>query len=608
MPGTGWKRWTDGWRRLAQRIYLNDVMVVSKSVFSWAPLVGPAYFLNAHDAPHSLFFLNQFDQALRDGVLYPRWGVDFALGYGYPLFNIYSTLVLYVAEGFHLLGASLTGAVKLTYIVGTILSGLTMYVFGKRVLGAQGGVVAAVVYMYAPYRLLDIYVRSAFAEFCAFSLLPLILLLFYDLAERHSFRRLVLASLAYAALFLTHAATAFVFTLLLIPYVGLLVLSRIRTGWRGALRLAGVSLSAAIFALALASVFLLPMIAEKGYIMERQWTQGSFGYAKHFVYPSQLFSPYWGYGYAGEGLQDEMSLQLGIAATALATIGTVWCLWNRVAGRGQVAFFVVASLVIVAAVMPAARSVWEVLPLAAFVQFPWRLLGLAVLTMSFASGAAVHGFVGERPGTTDHLDARVAVLVLAVILISYGYTLPQYTEPSARSEQSVAIIDFETFYPPDRVGMTIWAAEQPHDSPLVEQYLAGLSLVKAVALTEGAEVEMVRHGAASEEVRVSSPSGTELQFYTYYFPGWRGYVDGREAEVYPSGPHGLITMHVPPGEHQASIRFGDTPVRLAGTALSTVSLVVALVILGRRRVRRGIDIIARRPEEVNITRDYPSGD
>jgi hypothetical protein len=81
MPGSGWKRWTDGWRRLAERLDWNIVLVVALSVFAWAPLVGPAYFLNAHDAPHSLFFLNQFDQALRDGVLYPRWGVDFALGY-----------------------------------------------------------------------------------------------------------------------------------------------------------------------------------------------------------------------------------------------------------------------------------------------------------------------------------------------------------------------------------------------------------------------------------------------------------------------------------------------------------------------------------------------
>jgi uncharacterized membrane protein len=383
------------WRGLAQGLDGHLILVLVLSVFAWAPLVGPAYFLHAHDAPHSIFFLNQFDQALRDGVLYPRWGVDFALGYGYPLFDIYSSLAFYVAEAFHLLGVGLTGAIKLTYAMAFVLSGLTMYAFGKRVLGRRAGVLAAVVYMYAPYRVLDIYVRSAFAEFCAYSFLPLILLLFYDLAERPSVRRLVLASLGYAALILTHAATALIFTLLLVPYVVFLICSRIRTGWLHTLRLAGLSLLAASFALLLAAIFLLPMVAEKGYVVESQWTQGSFGYAKHFVYPSQLFSPYWGYGYAGEGLADEMSLQLGMAATTLTIAGAAYALRRKVRGRAQIAFFLVAAVVVVAAMMPAALRLWEVLPLAAFVQFPWRLLGLAALTMSFLSGGAIFAIAGS---------------------------------------------------------------------------------------------------------------------------------------------------------------------------------------------------------------------
>jgi uncharacterized membrane protein len=567
------------WRRLAIKLDWSALLVVIFSVFAWAALVGPAYFLNAHDAPHSIFFLNQFDQALRDGVLYPRWGVDFALGYGYPLFNIYSTLPLYVAEAFHLLGASLTGAIKLTYISAFMLSGLTMYAFGKRVLGAQAGLVAAVVYMYAPYRLLDIYVRSAFAEFCALSFLPLVLLLFHDLVQRPSPRRVVLASLAYAALFLSHVATAFIFSMLLVPYVAFLVFSKIKAGWVPTLRVAGLSAAAALFSLALASIFLLPMIAEKAFIVEGQWTQGSFGYAKHFVYPSQLFSPYWGYGYAGEGLADEMSLQLGMAATTLATVGAACSLSRQTRGRSHVVFFLAASVVVVATMMPAAESLWEILPLAAFVQFPWRLLALAVLTMSVLSGGAVNSVLGDSSAADRGLDARVAVLGLVIVLVSYGYTVPQYTEPSSRSEQPVAIIDFESFYPPDRVGMTIWAQEQPQDTPLVEQYLAGEPLVKAMALDEGAQVEMVRHGAASEEVFVNSPDDTELRFLTYYFPGWRGFVDGREVGIYPSGPHGLITMIVPAGEHNVLIRFGDTPARLLGALVSVASLLLALGIL-----------------------------
>jgi uncharacterized membrane protein len=562
------------------------LLLVALSVFAWAPLVGPPYFLNAHDAPHGVFFLNQFDQAIRDGVLYPRWGVDFALGYGYPLFNIYSTLAFYVAEVFHLLGAGLTAAVKLTYILGFILSGLTMYAFAKRVFGAEAGVLAGVVYIYVPYHLLDVYVRSGFAEFFALVFLPLILLLFYDLIEQRRVHHLALTGLAYSGLLLTHAATAFIFTMLLVPYVAFLIFSRIRIGRVELLRLIGLSLGAAALALALSSIFLLPMLMEKGYIVESQWTQGSFGYAKHFVYPSQLFSPFWGYGYAGEGLQDEMSLQLGVLATVLALVGVTYSLYKRVNGKGQIAFFLVASLLIILAMMPAALPLWEALPLAAFVQFPWRLLGLAALTVSFLSGSAVHAFSGTPSSEYRGRCPGLVVLSLIVILASHSYTLPEYTAPSPRSEQPVAVIDFESFYPPDRVGMTAWVTEQPHDTPLVEQYLAGKPLIKARALDAGATVEMVRHGGASEEIRVNSPAGTEVQLYTYYYPGWRGYVDGQEVETYPTGPHGLITLQVPPGEHQVMIRFGDTLVRVVGAAISLLGFLLVLLVLIGDTVRR----------------------
>jgi len=565
--------------RLADTISWNAVLVVTLSVFAWAPLVGPPHFLNAHDARHSVFFLNQFDQAIRDGVLYPRWGVDFALGYGYPLFNIYSTLAFYVAETFHLLGAGLTASVKLTYMLGFILSGLTMYAFAKRVLSPKAGVLAGVVYTYVPYRLLDVYVRSALAEFFAFVFLPLILLFFYQLVEGRRLRYLSLAGLAYAGLFLTHAATAFVFTMLLVPYVAFLIVSKLRAGWKEVLHLAGLSLGASALALGLSSIFLLPMLAEKGYIVETQWTQGSFGYAKHFVYPSQLFSSFWGYGYAGEGLQDEMSLQLGMMATALALVGVCLSFWKGASGRGQIGFFLIASLVVIAAMTPAAAPIWEALPLAALVQFPWRLLGLAAVSMSFLSGTAVHAVSGGSMPERRGWQPALGVLLLVVVLASYPYTVPQYTSPSPRSEQPVAVIEFEAFYPPDRVGMTIWVTEQPRETPLVRQYLAGEPLIKAMALHERATVDMVRHGGASEEIRVSSPTGTEVQFYTYYFPGWRGYVDGEQVDIYATGPHGLITLRVPPGDHRVIIRFGDTTIRVLGTAISLVSLLLSLCLL-----------------------------
>ncbi len=137
-------------------------------------------------------------------------------------------------------------------------------------------------------------------------------------------------------------------------------------------------------------------------------------------------------------------------------------------------------------------------------------------------------------------------------------------------------------------GLTAWVKETPIVSPLTVQYQSGEPLVTAQALAPGAEVEMIRAGGASDELVVRSAEGTALQFYTYYFPGWRVWVDGErlpESALRPEGPYGLLTIDLPGGEHRVLLRWGDTPVRAAGKAITVACLALALAMLpfGRRR-------------------------
>ena len=53
--------------RLGSKVSLDILIILALSVFAWAPLMTSAYFFQAHDAPHSIFYLVEFDQTLRDG-------------------------------------------------------------------------------------------------------------------------------------------------------------------------------------------------------------------------------------------------------------------------------------------------------------------------------------------------------------------------------------------------------------------------------------------------------------------------------------------------------------------------------------------------------------
>ncbi len=556
------------------------------SAFAWGALLAPTYFLQAHDARHSVFFLLEFDKAFRDGALYPRWGIDFALGYGYPLFSYYSPIAYYVAEAFHLLGAGLTDAVKITYIVSTIGSGWAMYGFGRRLFGRRAGILAAVLYVLAPYHLVDLYVRSSFAEHMAYVFLPLVFWAFYNLIEDPGLTQIALAGLAYAGLIMTHDATFLLATPLLMAYCAFLWVRR-RDLRRfldfRSLRDLGSLVAAAVLAFALSAVLLFPVLLERGFIAQAQWTQGSFDYVKHFTFVGQLLSPFWGYGYAGGGIHNDMSLQLGIVAVVLAALSVAWRPRGR--GRGQWAFFFLASLALVVLMTPLSQSLWRTLPLVSLVQFPWRLLLPAALTLSVTSGALVAAADGGAAREESSTSPLVWVLCLVAVLAVQSYAVPQYTPPDPRSETEKAIVDFETFYPPDRVGTTGWVQKQPTTSPLVAEYLADKPLTRAHLLSGNGEVKTTRSAGRSIEATVDTPSGATVQFYVYYFPGWEARVDGQPVAFRPEGPQALLTFDVPAGEHHLQLRFVDTPMGQWGKIVSLAALVVTAVmaIVGRRR-------------------------
>jgi 4-amino-4-deoxy-L-arabinose transferase-like glycosyltransferase len=540
------------------------------STFAWMPLLAPGYFFQAHDAPHTVFFLHAFDKTLRDGYLIPRWATDFALGYGYPLFIFYAPLAYYVAEAFHLMGAGLTVAVKFTYLVGFILSTVSMYFLGRRLFGRSAGLLAAVLYTYVPYHLVDVYVRCDLAESFAYIFLPLTLLAILEVVERGGRRPVALAGLAYAGLLLTHNGTALVFTPLLAGWVLFLLARQGRkAGWGRAVRSAGLSLAAGLLGIGISGFFLLPALLERGYIVQEQWIQGSFGYYKHFVFAGQLLSSFWGYGYAGEGLADEMPFQLGLFPLLLS-MAAVTLRWRLPRRRAERTFFLAVTGVVILFMLPFSAPLWKVIPLAALVQFPWRLLILTSVTLSLLGATLVADGEESRPAISPAM-----VLAVAVAAGSFAYTLPQYTPYSARAETDVAVVEFELVYPPDRTGMMAWTKEQPMTSPLVPQYLAGEPLTKAHILEGQGSVEMRYHGGATEEVLVQALTPVTLEFYTYYFPGWRATMDGEPVEIWPTEPYGLIALRVPAGEHVVRLRFGDTPVRLAGKGISLVSLLAA---------------------------------
>ncbi len=561
------------------------------------PLLRPGYFFNAHDAHQSVFFLVEFDQAFSAGALWPIWVPDFAVGFGYPLWLVYAPLPLFVGEAFHLLGLGFVSAVKATWALGFILGALGMYRLARRWWGPAAGLLASIAFTYAPYHLVQIYVRAALAEFMALAWLPWVIIALVALWEAPGPRRAASAALAVGALLLLHTVSLVTFVPLIAGLMLVLLLRELRSGrkrspaeksqrpltrvllWTGI----GIVLGAL-----LAAIFLAPLLLEQKYIVvEGQWINDYYSYRNHFLYPGQLIDPAWGYGYSVPGPDDGMSFQLGLAVLLAAAAGAVVAVRRQAPGlprRAEALYLIAASIGAVFLMTPASAVLWDTLPLLGLIQFPWRLLAVEVFALALLTGVFTH-WLEQRPGLRSRPGSAAFLLAAGIILASSFYIRADMVPSRPQDELPLSVIEFELKFS-DMRGMTHWSERLPlnEDSPLIAQYLAGEPLQRAAIIAGAGTITAQAASALAAQATVQAAGPVRLRFYTYYFPGWRATLDGQPVEIAPDPPNGLIGLDVPAGEHQVVLRFGPTPVRQVSAAISAAALlVIATLALLRSR-------------------------
>ena len=213
--------------RTRRRFPVHGLLVVLLCAIAAVPLLKPGYFWGAHDARHDVYFIFEYNRSLADGYWLARWAPDFSWGYGYPFFLIYGPLTSFLGTLLvRFVGLGYTQAVEMLFGLGIVASGLAMYGFVRAWLGRNAGLVAAVAYVFLPYRLLQVYVRASLAEYVALIWLPLILwgLRAAFEASRPGNGRSVVwptvgTALAYGALMVTSNLVALVFTPFLALYM-----------------------------------------------------------------------------------------------------------------------------------------------------------------------------------------------------------------------------------------------------------------------------------------------------------------------------------------------------------------------------------------------------
>ncbi|OGH12948.1 MAG: hypothetical protein A2776_00945 [Candidatus Levybacteria bacterium RIFCSPHIGHO2_01_FULL_40_10] len=509
-----------------------------------------------HDGQDHVARIANFYTSLTEGNLVPRWAGNLNWGYGHPILMFLYPLSSYSASFFHFLGFSLVDSVKLVFAGAFILSGVFMYMWIRDFLGEKAGFVAAILYMFAPYRFIDLYVRGAIGEHMAFVFVPLICFLLLKISKTKKFNSLyfVFSTLSFTGLILSHNALLIMFLPFILFYAAYLVFeSKIRSTL--ILQFAGVF----ILGFGVSAFFIVPAFLEGKYTLRDIVTKG-VALGRFVALKDLIYSP-WNFGQTGQ-----FSTQVGLAGWFSAILSPIILFRLRKKNKSLFLFFgfvLIFFLLSIFIMLPVSSFLWQGFSTLQKFQFPWRFLSVSIFCTAILSGFIVYSLQNKK--------LQTVTLVLAVFL---GVFLTKdFWYPKGY------LIKSETFYTQVYDGTTdtgesapIWSVRFMEKRPKAEvEVIAG-----------AAQIKKISRNSTIHKYEIESKGQSRIRENTLYFPGWKVYLDKQELndiQFQDSTNRGLITFYVPDGKHIISLVFENTKLRLISNLITAGSIVALCVIL-----------------------------
>lgn len=546
--------------------------VLLLSYFSIRPLLASGYFPMHDDTQVARVVV--MGKALQQGQFPVRWVSDLGYGYGYPLFNFYGPLPYYVGGGLYALGVDSVVATKIMFGIGMILAPMTLFLLVESLFGGFAGVAASMLFLYAPYHAVEVYIRGSVGEYWAIAFIPLLLYgLRLSLSNKKTIKGICIGSLSLAAIILSHTILGFVTCVFL--GIGLLLYWCIQLIQKKlSLVTAGNVVVLILIGLGLSAFFWLPAFVELPATSVRTMVENTTtSFFDHFVCIDQLWNSPWRYGGSAPGCVDGMSFKFGKFQVLLAGMSFLAYLIVRKKKRLKdvnkaMVVSVSALVACVLLMLPISTVVWRYFPFTAFIQYPWRLLAFGMMLIAVCGSYIVSVFRMPilRMGLMAGIVIAAIVINAKIFTPQYIYTRDSYAFETIEELRYTRSKISDEYLPPGIVKPNI-------PSDIIKSTIQENSALKILSLKE-TDVELY--------AEIESTASQSLHIQKAWFPGWIIMVNGKQ--IRPDIENGVPVVNIPSGISIIQLRFIDTPVRMIGNMLSICSLIIigALYVYGKK--------------------------
>lgn len=513
-----------------------------------------------YDGPAHITMIAQFYKAFSEGEIRPTWSDGFA-NYGMPMALIHQQTTTYLGGVLNFIFHNVVLSYNSVLLIGALLSSLFFYIFLRFYFNPDIAFFSTFLFNFAPYRILNIYVRGALPEFFASVFIVSLLIGVYLIEKRKNAWSFILTSLSVTLLIITHPFMFIVCQFVIVPYFVFLLITTEKKRF-----LISFTACSFIVGIGLSSFYLFPLTQEIKYfyygLSTNHFVSGHFLTAVNYITES------WPYFTHDGVFTRPQRIYSGIIETAIILFGLLSIVGLKVEKKTK--NFLFTTLISVAAIVffttQYSYIFYKSIQILSNIQHPWRMFSALMFLPPI-----IFAILATR-------YKKIALWMGIIIVLSTSFL----RFPQLYGKNYFTYSQAQYFFTEENLGAvvlnTIWTG-QTRDYPIKK--IKGEIIEGSGTITDKVILN------SSRKYTIQADSSIRMVDYTFYFPGWNVYIDNKKADIQFQDPNyrGVITYVVPEGKHLIDLRFEDTKVRNVGKLLSFFfAAVLFICFLLRRKI------------------------
>lgn len=505
----------------------------------------------------------QFAVGLMQHQLPVTWADGFG-NYGMPIPIIAQQTTSYIGALFYLVVKNIFVAYNLTILLGTFISALAAYYCLRYWYSEESSLAGSLLFMFAPYRMMNVFIRGDIPEFFVSVFLPITILGFLYTLQRRKWWGLLFIIIGVAGILITHPIMTVPLGLILGP-VWLVLAFNEKRSWKAILS----TLIAGALAALLAAFYLVPLFGEIKYFYYGAGTSHLID--NQYLSLENYFHPAWYYFHNNDIGPRAQYIQMGSLEGVIFALATAYSIWSLIKAKstkfGSLYLGVALGAFAIFLTLPQSDLIYQhFLPLNN-IQHPWRMLTALIFIPPFLLSDMMERLIKQVKYKQLIILGVVAFVVVFRIPQAYGKNYIYYPE-------SMYFFTITNLHGTNL--NTVWTGNT-RDYPVKAQ--------KYEVIEGDGKVTYAKVNNGNRHYTIEANQPIRMVDYTFYFPGWKLLVDGKTTPIEFQDPNyrGVITYKLSQGTHKVDLVFGDTTVRKVGKLMSVIAVMLTAGLLWSER-------------------------